>query len=348
MKTAITILKGLIRLCTKILKWAEGLGSGKGDGKVVAFIDLLGFKNYILKGNPTSAYTLLNDFHSQLSTRIADSHLPRETVRRANEDLLGFLEMSHGVDSFEEFHPFSDSTFIASTHPDRFVLQLSTLLVDAFMYTGDAFDQEADADNITNVEVAFPAIDAEGHVEIHREKETRYPILLRGGIVLGDAVVAHIQGISQGNVMRNATLVGEGVIKAYELEQLHVKGPRMICDEAFAQRVQLREARRLVRRMWEGKHYEILWPSAHYFSATTEADIRARICTFVRRAANLWKAFSRFEFGVHYYCFLKLVIQSTLHAFRGTAWEQLAAVTLREEIARCSLTLHANDLIREY
>jgi len=234
---------------------------------------------------------------------------------------------------------------IASTNPDKFVLQLSTLLVDSFMFTADAFDRELGADKITRLQVRYPAIDTHGKVRIEEAAEIRYPILLRGGVVFDEAKVAHIPGITLGKPMKNATLVGRGVIKAYEIEQLHLKGPRIVCDDRFAKQVKRREAKLLLHPTSNKNLFDILWPAAHYFDAGPEADVVHKTRTFFSRATDLWKAFSHLEFGVHYYNFLKLVTISTQKYFEGTQFEEIVAITLDEEIAAKSLALYRNDLL---
>jgi len=336
----------IIQLLKKFLDWLEQFQQQKSNGKVVAFIDLLGFKNYVTKGDPTFAYMLLNDFHSQIITRMSDSSLPKAIIKGANAKVIRFLEEANGIDSFEEFHPFSDSVFLASTDPDRFVLQLSTLLVDSFMLTADAFDREIGPDQITRLQVRYPVIDAEGKVRIEEETEVRYPILLRGGVVFDDAKVAHIPGLTLGKPMKNATLVGPGVIKAYGIEQLHIKGPRIICDENFARQVNRREAKILLNPTSNKNYFDMLWPAAQYFDAGPEADVQAKTRELFRRASNLWKAFSHLEFGIHYYNFLKLVTISTRKYFKGTHFEGVIDTTLNEEIVKNSLTLYKADLMQ--
>jgi len=182
-KIRFLVLK-IIEFFKWLLDWLDEFSQSKPKGKVIAFIDLLGFKNYVLKGDPTFAYMLLNDFHSQIITRMGDSSIPKAIITGLNAATLQFLQEAHGIDSLDEFHPFSDSVLIASTNPDKFVLQLSTLLADSFMFTADAFDRELGADEITRLQVRYPTIDARRRVRIEEETEIRYPILLRGGVVL--------------------------------------------------------------------------------------------------------------------------------------------------------------------
>jgi hypothetical protein len=333
-------------MCSNFLRSAASSVKRRESGKVVAFVDMLGFKNYILKGDPTFAYMLLNDFHAQIQTRITDSSLRRATGSDGNTRQTTLLREAYGIDSFEEFHPFSDSVFIASTNPDLFILQISTLLVDSFMFTADAFDREVDSDKITRLQVKYPTMDSRGKVRIEEATEVRYPILLRGGIGYNDAKVAHIPGLTLGKPMMNATLIGPGVIAAYEIEQLHLKGPRIVCDELFAKQVSKREAKLLLHPIPNTKMYDILWPAAHYFDAGGEADVKAKIHEFLSRAVNLWKAFAHLEFGIHYYGFLKLVAISTLQYFKGTQFETFVGRILEDEIKAKSLTLYRDDLFR--
>jgi hypothetical protein len=345
MNIILRIIQCIIKTLNRISDWIEWY-MRKKDDKIIAFIDLLGFKNYLLKGNPLYAYILLNDFHSALAVKFQDQELPQRIGHKITQEKTEFLNAAIGITSFDEYLPFSDSVFIASTNPDLFILQLSSLLLDAFMFTSDAFNRELTAEEITKVTVRYPAVNSDGHVEIKEEEEVRYPILLRGGIVMGEAKVAEIPAIRDGIKSKNTTLVGPGVVYAYELEELHLKGPRMICDKTFVQSVNDETAKSLILPIEGSQYYEILWPAAYYFDASNDADIKNKIHTLLLQASNLWIAFRHLEYGVHYYQFVKLIVRSTINYFKNSDKYEIIIKMVEDEIDRCSLSNYKQDLLK--
>ncbi len=80
--------------------------------KVVAFLDLLGFRRY-LKGNPKEAGHLIESYNTIIDSRFMDK------VSSLKKDFKYPEFSKFEIDSFEYFLPFSDSIFIMSDKPNK-------------------------------------------------------------------------------------------------------------------------------------------------------------------------------------------------------------------------------------
>lgn len=305
--------------------------------QVVGFFDLLGFRNYIMF-DTINGLRLLQDFHGVVFQKIKDPHI---TTQKGS---LAELQEASGFDTFDELTPFSDSFFVGSKSPDRFVRQLSSLLVDSFMFTGSAYDKEASHLEITKVTTKTPVMDASNKVIVEENEERWYPILLRGGIVFDAAWVAKLPALRSGDYVDNHTMVGPGVVRAYDLHERKFKGPRVVCSKDFVDQLKLDQSK-LLLPIKGTDLYDLLWPSARFLDAKPEGEMKSRIVEFIRRTANLWKAFNHLDFGAHYYCFVKLVVVSILKYYETTSNDVAARQTVERCLKENGLELKLSDLM---
>jgi hypothetical protein len=307
--------------------------------QVVGFFDLLGFRNYIMF-DTVNGLRLLQDFHGEVLERIKGSRI---TITTRNQALNELREAS-GSDSFDELTPFSDSFFIGSKSPDKFLRQMSTLLVDLFMFSASAYDKRASASEIVQIRTKTPVINANRKVSMEETDEHWYPILLRGGVVYDTAWVAELPALRAGAHLSNYTMVGPGVVRAYDLHEMKFKGPRVVCSGDFVGRLNSKSHRFLLPIKGTDL-YDLLWPIARFLDAQPQAEMKSRIAEFIRRTANLWNAFNHLEFGSHYYHFVKLVVVSILKYYEDTPHSDFARRTVVECLKENNLELKQSDLL---
>ena len=99
--------------------------------RAVAYLDLLGFSNTVLR-NAEEALAMLTSYNSILHFGIMESELhPSDGYPQG----LQKLAKRKSTESFKDFLPFSDSIFITSDDCSDFLLQLGEFLYRSFHLT---------------------------------------------------------------------------------------------------------------------------------------------------------------------------------------------------------------------
>lgn len=270
--------------------------------KCVAYLDILGFKNYIID-NETSAYAanvLFNSSHV-LHTRIIDQKThPIDSY----EDELKPLVLRTSVTSFERYLSLSDSIFITSNDVNLFIKQLSTFLSSCFLFQASAYGQPS---NPTNPEIVYEKVwDKESKSFINRETKW-YPVLFRGGISYGEVLYDSAISIIDEEVKQTHNVIGKAVVSAVSLEKKG-KGPKLFIDDNFYH--QLDEENKKFVSIDEGGNKYYLWPARHFIYENNLDSIFTDFREFMDAAISLWKAYKERGFGEHYFEFMKLVMES--------------------------------------
>lgn len=247
----------------------------KKTGAVI-YLDLLAFKNYV-KSDSEVALELLRNFHEVLQFR----RQQKPVLVEIQDERVDRLAEQNDIDSFEYFFSLSDSVFIFFSDPNSLVMQLSTWLLDCFLY----------------------------YKETEYVRGTQYPPLFRGGISYGDIDVFQILAIYNGKECAVPNMIGQSVVQAVSLEQKGLPGPRILCDDEFVKH--LSKPANYLRK--EAGAWELLWPSFNYLKDSgDERSDRYKLCELFSPALSLWKHFSGTAHEKHYRAFLELIVRSHL------------------------------------
>ena len=192
----------------------------------VIYLDLLGFKDYIDEDHD-AAIEIVRNFYDVLETRRMNER--SQPLSSLSEGRVKRLAERHASDSFNYFIPMSDSVFILSEDPDRVAAQLSTFLLESFLFVAHAYDHS----NVIQQPVTDIHITESGTVERHSYQENWYPPLFRGGIAYGEVEVVPTPAIFDGQKICVHNVIGPSVVQAVSLEQSGLSGPRILCDREF-------------------------------------------------------------------------------------------------------------------
>ncbi len=279
--------------------------------KIVAFIDLLGFKNYTDYNIATAHNLLVSNVSFIIEERIRDneSHPPssysNKNTRKLSEKNL--------LTSFEYLLPISDSFFIISpeSKADIFVEQLSSFLIKLFYLNMNAYNKNNN-ENATEVNVKHYYLNKNG-INSRNVKEFWPPVFFRGGISFGEIILEE-NFVCIKNYKKNNTVnfVGSAVVSAVELEKIGEKGPRIFCDKNFYCKLSTEKKDKYCVKI-KDSIYEILWPIAMFIDENgNKTECNSKFDEILEASYKLWKSFNHRSFGVHYWEFMKLVIKSII------------------------------------
>jgi hypothetical protein len=251
--------------------------------KICAYIDLLGFSNYIGKS-------------------ITDALLLIENYQNIIEDYPNSFR------TFTNFLPGSDSIFILGdiTNCDEFVKDISEFLIECFLFTASAYSDPIKKEDPTKVITQIVSYSLkEKNVEIKHVQRNWYPTLFKGGLVCGEAGTFTQKSIHAGEFTPRPNLSGNGIVAAVALEKCG-RGPRLFCDNTIIDK--LSDSIREKYIIGKDNITEILWP-VRIFIEETEAvsEIKSKYGELMNPAINLWKSCESTSVGEIYFNFLKLI-----------------------------------------
>lgn len=280
--------------------------------KVVVYLDILGFSDYVGE-SPTGAIELLANCSTALSMLVTDQslHPPGPYSSGGPRSLAEHKTAS----SFEQFLVLSDSVFVVSGDPSLLVFQLSNFLVECFGFTSGAYTHPEEPSDPRKVTVTTGSINRDGWSH-GQSSESWYPALFRGGIAFGDVQRLEVPIVLDGRLAKSRNLSGKAVVEAANLEREEgLKGPRILCSKEFVSNLD-KEARRFIGPRFDmpgsdetAKHYELYWPMAIFEEG---ADLLSCWDGFLRAAMNLWKFSIGHPAEVHYFAFAKLLVKSAM------------------------------------
>jgi hypothetical protein len=308
--------------------------------RICAFLDLLGFRDYTLT-DTMGAHRLLINYQTILNQKMID----QKSHPASSYPSMGLQETAekHLIDSFEYFLPFSDSIFIISNKPDKFIKQISSLLLDCFILTSDVYAAPENKGSPTEVTRTSVELDNEGKLKTSESKERWYPTLFRGGISVQEVTPIDMNSIVARDFVKITNLASQGVVESVKLEQLD-KGPRVFCAREFNDSLSP-NIKYLMAPYKDGKHFEMLWPAIHFNEFN---DCRIEISQFngiFIAGANLWNSSNHTEEGIHYYKFLKLIVKSALSFFQWRGYQKQAEDYILAVIRKSKLELKIDDLM---
>lgn len=301
------------------------------EKKILAYLDLLGFKSFI-EADQEGAFFPLDNIQMQLVTRLVERkiHPPRSYPNSA----LRKLAQSYSVNSFEYFLPFSDSLIIISNRPSLFIRQLATLLVACFKYSAYEYKHPLKPEDPVKVMVKHIIQHEDGTFEKQEKEHSYFPALFKGGIVFDDVAIAEVISILHYKARKVQNALGRAVVKAVQLERNEEKGPRIFIEAHFLHILKDNSIRCLLIPAPNGT-YELLWPAFLYKDTNSPALEILEFDTMFKPAVNLWKAYNHLSASIVYFNFLRLVVKSTLiyfakRKFLGEAEKYIVASIRRE------------------
>lgn len=275
---------------------------------IVAFLDVLGFSPYT-EEDLGAAMMVLNHQQFILDQKLHDgAHHPAQSY--SDRDLARVAK-SHLVDSFQHFLPFSDSTFIVSDEPDKFVRQLSHFLIECLGLVGHVYAHPEDSTHTEAVSIT----DMPGGAT-HQEKW--YPPLWRGGLAAGTLQEFTVCALRNRQRVTVPNLAGTAVVKAVRLEKTS-RGPRLFCKAGFENHFGP-DIRSFFRPVTASVN-ELLWPAFIYLDGNNLRPELQEFHTLWEPAVGLWKSKQGQPSFEHYDEFIRLLIRSFL------CWGEVAGCT---------------------
>lgn len=300
------------------------------NAKGIVFLDLLGFGDTALN-DPAGAMKLISDYQAILENKIKDQTIHPNLSHMA-EDLC--------ADSFEYLLPFSDSIFITSNVIPKFLKQLAHLLRHSFDL--NSYDYSYPINKNNPIEVSIPQIDL-GSGNTIRIRINNYPVLFRGGLSFGLVNPIEIKSINKNFIINQINLTGPAVVKAVGLEKSG-KGPRLFADKNFYDQVPA-DMKYCFSELKPNELYEFLW-TALLYRRENDCQIEIReFSTHFLPALNLWNAFNHFDYGIHYFEFIRLIIKGTIAHFEKYNARQLAINKIKEVTVSHGIYTKLKDII---
>lgn len=312
--------------------------------KSCVFLDLLGFKYYVYK-DIAGAIGLLNNYQTIIHTKIKVSQITSKE-REEDAELRNLIEQGR-LSSFDCFLPFSDSILIQSSNPDLLIPQLSNLMRNTFLFTSHAYTIPESLEDPSIVTMRTLGINEAGEVSATKSKAHWFPVMFRGGIAYGECHSLQINSLINGRLSTITNLVGKAVIEAVKIESSGIKGPRLVCTRSFYEVLQNKYRRHIIPYDRDGIFYEVLWPAFAYIDGNdVKLELSNQFEDLFMPAVNLWKAINHLDSGIHYYNFIKLIIQSTLHYFSAnTSQLEIAKEYIVKRLNQVDMTMKINDLV---
>ena len=307
---------------------------------VVIFLDLLGFKSFT-NDDSSAALRMLEDFNSVLSLRRQIASM--KPLPNLPKELANPLPERTSLDSFKYFIPMSDSVFILSDEPNKLAVQLSTFLLDSFGISGWAFGKSVTSDVHEQCGKEL-RINRWGKPEVHRFRESWYPVLFRGGISYSEATADKNSAVYDGEEITVPNVIGPGVVRAVQLEQGGLKGPRILCDGEFVDELTC-QTKRYLRQV--GDEWELLWPAFGYIESNGEGNHIDVFNELFFPAHNLYECYVGKPSENHYRAFLELIVRSHLAFVRTASIPEPVYEYLYEKLNEAGLRLSGTDLNAE-
>ena len=189
--------------------------------KAVAYIDLLGFSNFVRQSLPDAMMAITN-FNTIISELIFEKKVHPSS---GYIPCLQGLAMRSSIEAVDDFLSFSDSVFLTSQRCCDFVKQLGSFVRRSFLIEANYYMHPIDPTDPTKIEIPnlFGGPSQETHVP---------PTLFRGGLSFGEVQNMTPTGIVSGQEVQMNTIAGIAVVNAVGLEG-EVKGPRLVMDESL-------------------------------------------------------------------------------------------------------------------
>ncbi|GIP18999.1 hypothetical protein J40TS1_46410 [Paenibacillus montaniterrae] len=282
---------------------------------IVSFMDLLGFSR-LLEKDVETAYEVLDQFNRIIKRKIIDQkNHPADSYD--DKDLQEFVRMQE-VNSFTNMISISDSLIIGADDPNIFLNQLCYFISSAFIESNEPFRKP-----ITDINTSKKRYYGNLETGIFTEKVGgAFPILFRGGIAVGEAIFSPELQIYNGEAKQyGLNVTGQAYLQAVKLENLRIKGPRLLCKQEFYDLLSTENKTKLSIVSEEDKLYEVNW-TVWAFEVLDRSSIKIMNInqglrqTLLQPAVNLYNYFNDNEEGVsihlHYLELIRLIYRGAV------------------------------------
>ena len=303
----------------------------------VAFLDLLGFKAFV-KEDLNGAVELLRNMAMAMNTAIQDDrfHSPESYP---TEDLAQ-LALKNGVSSFKAFLPFSDSLIVLGNDPNLFVHQIARFVYRCFHLTSHAYASSKASSNPTLVNIPKVTRIAKDNYKVEENYEHWYPTLFKGGISFGKTTVINSQMLIDSKIHPLPNVIGTSYVKAVQLEEIELKGPRLYCDQAFVDQLNDDVKRFMAPVSYEKAKepvFEILWPAFLYIEGNS-AEVEANdFISYYQPVKVLAEHYNTSGIAEHYEQFKILLARGTYMFFKAIGYEEIGLNTLKRHVEEAIL-----------
>lgn len=265
-------------------------------------MDLLGFSR-LLEKDVETAYEVLDQFNGIIKRKIIDQKT-HSADSYDDVDLQEFVRMQE-VTSFKYMISISDSLIIGADDPDRFLEQLCNFISSAFIESNEPFRKP-----ITDINSSKKRYSGDLETGALTEKiGGAFPILFRGGIAVGNVIFSPEMQIYNGEAKQyGLNVTGQAYLQAVNLENLRIKGPRLLCNQDFYDMLSSENQSKLSTVIVkEVEYYEVNW-TVWAFEVLERSSIKIRNInqglrkTLLKPAVNLYNYFYDNEKGasIHY------------------------------------------------
>ncbi len=280
--------------------------------KIVAYIDLLAFSNFIRENRP-DALDCFRNYNAIVDRKISDNKI--HPVNSYSESLKE-LASNTSLNAIEHFLPFSDSVFIVSDNPNSLMYQLSSFLLQAYQMNANSYIEPFKPHNPLRKEIPSFSFDEKMNISVSQIEVNSFPTIFRGGMAYGEVIATSHQSIVNYEPIRRTNIAGKAVVDAVHLEN-SVKGPRIIFKKDVYDQLSQEVKDRMIRIVPEkAELYELLWPAMAYIPSNKENDIQ-HFYNLFKGAVNLWKGFNHETFSSQYFNFIEIIIAGTIRHFQS-------------------------------
>lgn len=290
--------------------------------RFVAYIDLLGFSNYVLKdhsNNDDAAAHMLQELVHVLRTKYVDSLT--HPITSYNDPTTAAIAEDTSINNFEAFLPISDGIFITGYDPVKALPQIARFLCDCFTNYAANFNRKGkDPAELTELEIIILNLDGTATTR----KTFAHPILFRGGGSFGEVdymdssylyrnpypIDSNIKNQSNGAPLYHfVNLTGKSVLDAVSFDKSELcrgTGPRFYIHDTLYDELVARNAENVLDFVEiETKKDEngndvtlryLLWPA---FSMIFDNPFHSEFINNFRRvltpAVELWWAYKNID-----------------------------------------------------
>lgn len=134
---------------------------------------------------------------------------------------------------FYHFLPYSDSIFICSDNPDRFVNDLSEFIFQSLNLTSHFYFKPQDPNNPQEVNITNFKFE-NNKLVLEQLKENWWLTLFNGVISFGDISVIEQHSTFGNHFDKRKNLMGKALVESVNIgEKLNFHGARILCSEEF-------------------------------------------------------------------------------------------------------------------
>lgn len=286
--------------------------------RCVAYIDLLGFSNYVLKdhiNNDDAAAHMLQELIRTLRTKYCDTL--SKPISSYNDPVSAEIAADDSVDDFEAFLPLSDGIFITGYCPAKTLPQIARFLCNCFSNYAAQFDRNGkDPAELTEIEITILKLDGTST----KRKTYAHPILFRGGASFG-----HVDYMDSSFLYRNpypsyndhndpgsgaplyhfVNLLGKSVLDAVSFDKSKLcsgTGPRFYIHDTLYDRLVAQNAKNVLdfieietKKDEKGRDVflrYLLWPAfSMIITNSFDLEFINNFCSVLDHAVALWIAY---------------------------------------------------------